>query len=432
MAISGDTSGMLDVAIIGGGAAGLATAIFAERRMPDRSIAILDGAVKLGAKILVSGGGRCNVTNRVVTTKDFWGGSSNIVKRVLAAFTVEQTIAFFAELGVALHEEPNGKLFPNSNKAKTVVDAMFREVQRLGVQLLTAHRVNAIRREDDAFAIDVHVSPSATAQDPGDTTLRARCVVLATGGKSLPKTGSDGAGYAMATALGHSLVPTTPALAPLLLDGKLHAQLSGISQEVELTIRSAGEKPVVLRGEMLWTHFGMSGPVVLNASRHWHRDRAEGRDVSVSMNFLPGEDFAAVDARLVAMMTAHSRVHLHNALAGLLPARVAEALLSSINVAGNVPMGQLTKDARRKVAHALTALPLKVRDSRGYAYAEVTAGGVPLTEIDGRTMASRKCPGLFLVGEILDVDGRIGGFNFQWAWSGAFVAAGGIEATLGA
>ncbi|MCB9852478.1 MAG: NAD(P)/FAD-dependent oxidoreductase [Phycisphaerales bacterium] len=432
MAISGDHSESLDVAIIGGGAAGLATAIFAKRRMPDRSIAILDGATKLGAKILVSGGGRCNVTNRVVTTKDFWGGSSNIIKRVLAALSVERTIAFFAELGVALHEEPNGKLFPDSNKANTVVDALLREARRLNVRMLTAHRVNAIRREHDAFAIDVHVSPSATEHEPGETTLRARCVVLATGGKSLPKTGSDGAGYAMAAALGHSIVPLTPALAPLVLDGKLHGQLSGISQNVELTTRSDGEKPVILRGEMLWTHFGVSGPVVLNASRHWHRATLEGRDVTIVLSFLPGEDFAAVESRLVAMMTAHPKVHLHNALATLLPARVAEALLASIGVAGSVPMGQLPKEARRKVAHALTALPLRVRDSRGYAYAEVTAGGVPLTEIDGRTMASRKCPGLFLVGEILDVDGRIGGFNFQWAWSGAFVAAGGIEAALDA
>lgn len=430
MSVIGDTTDTLDVAIIGGGAAGLATAIFAKRRMPERSIAILDGATKLGAKILVSGGGRCNVTNRVVTTKDFWGGSSNIVKRVLAALGVEQTIAFFSELGVQLHEEPNGKLFPNSNKAKTVVDALLREAQRLGVRLLTAHRVHAIRREEHAFTIDVHVSPSATEHEPGDTTLSARYVVLATGGKSLPKTGSDGAGYAMATALGHSIVPLTPALAPLLLDGTLHAKLSGISQEVELTTRSRGEKPVVQRGEMLWTHFGVSGPVVLDASRHWHRATLEGRDVSVSLSFLPGEDFAAADARLVAMMTAHAKVHLHNALATLLPARVAEALLASIGVAGNVPMGQLTKEARRSVAHALVELPLKVRDSRGYAFAEVTAGGVPLTEIDGRTMASRKCPGLFLVGEILDVDGRIGGFNFQWAWSGAFVAARGIESVF--
>lgn len=429
-----------DVCIVGGGAAGLATAIFAARRMPDRSISILDGAPKLGAKILVSGGGRCNVTNRVVTARDFWGGSSNIVKQVLGAFSVEETIAFFSELGVELHEEPNGKLFPNSNKARTVVDAMLREANRLGVHLLTSHRVHAIlptktvygeiRHDPHLFEVDIRVSPASTTDETGDMTLRALTVVLATGGKSLPKTGSDGAGYAMATALGHSIVPTIPALAPLVLDGKVHAQLSGISQEVVLTIRSAGEKPVALRGEMLWTHFGLSGPVVLDASRHWHRAKQERLDVSVSMRMLPDDDFAAADSRILAMAKANPRVRLQKALSGLMPARVADVLLSSIGVDGKIPIGHLPKEDRRKLVHALTDWPMQVRDSRGYAYAEVTAGGVPLIEINGRSMASRKCAGLFLVGEILDVDGRIGGFNFQWAWSGAFVAARGIAGML--
>lgn len=429
MATGRNKPDMFDVAIIGGGAAGLATSIFVSRRMPDCNVAILDGATKLGAKILVSGGGRCNVTNRRVTARDFWGGSSNIVKRVLGAFSVDETIAFFAELGVTLHEEPHGKLFPDSNRARSVVDSLLREVRRLDVRLLTSHRVTRVRRNDDDFGIDVHVSPAAEVDEPGDMTLHSRCVVLATGGKSLPKTGSDGAGYAIASALGHSIVSTTPALAPLVLGGRLHAALSGISQEVELTIRAEGDKPVVLGGAMLWTHFGLSGPVVLNASRHWHRAHEEGRGVSVSINFLPGNDLAAADARLVAMATLHARTQVHNVLSEWLPARVAEALLASIGVGGHVPMGQMTKAARRKLAQTLTAMPIEVRSSRGYGYAEVTAGGIPLTEIDSRTMASRKCPGLFLVGEILDVDGRIGGFNFQWAWSGAYVAAQGI-ATL--
>ncbi|HRW56058.1 MAG TPA: aminoacetone oxidase family FAD-binding enzyme, partial [Phycisphaerae bacterium] len=291
----------IDVAIIGGGAAGLATAIFTRRRLPDRRVAVLDGATKLGAKILVSGGGRCNVTNRIVTPEDFWGGSSNIIKRVLSALPVDRTLAFFSELGVELHEEPNGKLFPDSNSAKTVVEAMLREAARLDVRLLTAHRVTGIRRDSVGFLLDVHVSPSAAEDEPGDVTRRAACVVLATGGRSLPKTGSDGAGYALAESLGHSLVPTTPALAPLLLDGAMHAKLSGISQEVELTVRATGEKPIHLCGEMLWTHFGLSGPVVLNASRHWHRAREEGRDARVTLNFLPGADFAKADAMLIAL-----------------------------------------------------------------------------------------------------------------------------------
>lgn len=424
MPASKDTVERLDVAIVGGGAAGLATAIFAARRRSDCSIAILDGAARLGAKILVSGGGRCNVTNRVVTAKDFWGGSSHIVKRVLAAFGVEPTIEFFRELGVELHEEPHGKLFPDSNKARSVLDALVGEARRLGVRMLTGHRVETVCREAEAFVIRVRKSSA------DESSLTSRIVVLATGGKSLPKTGSDGSGYGIASALGHAIVPTTPALAPLVLEGDLHARLSGVSQEVELTVRSDGQKPVVLRGDLLWTHFGLSGPVVLNASRHWHRAQAEGRRVEVRVNLLPDEDAAGAEAHMIALLNERPRIHLHNALAECLPARVAEALLTIAGVSGHVPMGQLTKPDRRKLVQALTGLDLPVRGSRGYRYAEVTAGGVPLTEIDGRTMASRKCPGLFLVGEILDVDGRIGGFNFQWAWSGACVAARGIATML--
>jgi hypothetical protein len=173
---------------------------------------------------------------------------------------------------------------------------------------------------------------------------------------------------------------------------------------------------------MLWTKFGVSGPAVLDASRHWHRGRVEGREVEVTVNFLPGEDFSAAEGKWVELAKDRPRVTLRNALAGVVPARVGEAMLGELGIDSGTALAHLSKDARRRLVHGLTAWPLAVVDSRGYGYAEATAGGVPLSEIDPRTMASRKCPGLFLVGEILDVDGRIGGFNFQWAWSSGWVA----------
>jgi predicted Rossmann fold flavoprotein len=194
---------MTDIAIIGAGAAGLATAIFTARRDRNLSIILLDGAKKIGAKILVSGGGRCNVTNDVVTPADFSGGSRNSIRRVLHAFPVEATVDFFREIGVPLHREDEGKLFPNSNKARTVLDALLAEVRKLGIDLRTDHRVETIEKKEDGFEIQ-------TSQG----TFTAKKLVLATGGMALPKSGSDGAGYHMAKKFGHQIINPIPALVP--------------------------------------------------------------------------------------------------------------------------------------------------------------------------------------------------------------------------
>lgn len=406
-----------DVAVIGAGAAGLATAIFAARSNPAMRVVALDGAKKLGAKILVSGGGRCNVTNVRVGDDDYFGGNRNIVRRVLKALPVDATRAFFQDIGVSLHEEPLGKLFPDTSSARSVLDALLREASRLGVTLCTDCRVVGIEHH-----------PPVESDAPFTITLadgcihRARRVVLATGGRSLPKTGSDGLGYQLAKALGHTIHPTTPALAPLVLDGTAHAALSGIAHEIELTLRADGEKPVRVRGSMLWTHFGISGPAALDISRFWHRAQLAHKSPVMTASVVPGRTPEQVNETLVADTARQGRTRVVTWLGGLVPARVAEFLCRSAGVAIDCPLSQLNRDARRQLVATLTALPLAVRDSRGYAYAEVTAGGVPLEEIDSATMQSRTCPGLFLVGEILDVDGRIGGFNFQWAWCTAAIA----------
>jgi hypothetical protein len=414
--------------IVGAGAAGLAAAIFAARRNPRRRIVALDGAKKIGAKILVSGGGRCNVTNRVVTEADFFGGSRNIVRRILRSFPAEQAVEFFQGMGVSLHEEDDGKLFPDSHSAKTVLHALTAELTQVGACLLTDHRVTGIERRNGKYWVSTPHGP-----------WRAQKVVLATGGLSLPKTGSDGTGYNLAQRLGHSLVCPTPALVPLVLDGDFHVPLSGISQNVELTLQPgappaessplstrASGKPIRLRGAMLWTHFGVSGPVVLNMSRFWHRTKLEGVPARLSVNFLPGDTFETAEKMLIASARQQPRTLLHNALAGLMPARFANALLAAVQIEPDTPLAHLSREDRRRLVHTLLDWPLNVRDSRGYSYAEVTAGGIPLDEIQPSTMESRVAPGLFLVGEILNVDGRIGGFNFQWAWSSGFVAASGL------
>ena len=414
------------MAIVGAGAAGLATAIFACRLSPSLRVSLLDTAKKPGAKILVSGGSRCNVTNAVVSDRDFWGGRRSIVRQILRALPVTETVAFFRELGVPLHEEADGKLFPDSNRARDVFDALLRESNARGVQLLADHRVlDVARGPDESFTV-------STAR--GD--FQAAAVVLATGGRSLPKSGSDGAGYAMAERLGHTVVPTTPGLVPLLLsaDGPaspaFHAELSGVAHEAELTVWIDGAAATRLTGALLWTHFGVSGPSAMNASRHWARAQLERKTVAITASFCPGRHFAAIDAALTALARDRAKASIHTALSTLVPASVAAAVLRRLAIDGESILAQLSRDNRRRLAHALVEWPLPIAGTRGYNYAEVTAGGLALTEIDPTTMQSRVCPGMYLVGEILDVDGRIGGFNFQWAWATAHVAARGLAAAF--
>jgi predicted Rossmann fold flavoprotein len=416
----GPPAGIVDVAIVGGGAAGLAAAIMAARRLPGARVAVFDGARRIGAKILVSGGGRCNVTNRVVRASDFAGGDRRVVESALRSFGSADAVEFFEGLGVRLHEEEDGKLFPDSGRSSTVLEAMVDGARRSGVEIHTGQRVETVWPDArGGFAVGRHGASDA-----------ARRVLLATGGLSLPKSGSDGRGLAVAASLGHRVVPTTPALAPLVLAGAFHRPLAGVSHDAEISIGIEGRRAVRLRGALLWTHFGVSGPIALDASRHWHRGALEGRAVAARLSFVPGLDFGGVERRLLEAAAARPSATLKGALAEFLPAAVGSALLQSLGIDPVVRLAHLTRDPRRRLAGSLASWDLPVTGSRGYNFAEATAGGVALDEIDRTTMESRKCPGLFLAGEMLDVDGRLGGFNFQWAWSSAFVAARGLARSL--
>ncbi|HEY2907431.1 MAG TPA: aminoacetone oxidase family FAD-binding enzyme [Vicinamibacterales bacterium] len=407
--------------MVGAGAAGLATAILAGRRSRGARFVVFDGAKRPGAKILVSGGGRCNVTNVVVGEGDFWGGRSSIVRRVLRAFPAADAAEFFRRIGVPLHEEEDGKLFPDSNKARDVLDALLRELRLAGATLLADHRVLDVVQVPDGFAI---------ATTRGE--YHAHRVVLATGGLSLPKSGSDGAGLSIAERLGHTIVATTPALAPLLLapNEPLHQELAGVAHGAELSIWTEGRIAIRLRGSMLWTHVGLSGPVALNASRHWLRLTVNGLQPSVTVNMCGADDFDAIDRRVADLARDRPKASLQVALSTLIPASVAAAILNQLAIDPLTTAAHVTRPDRRRLSHALAEWPMPVTGTRGYNHAEATAGGISLAEIDPARMESRVCPGLFLVGEMLDVDGRLGGFNFQWAWSTAYVAARGLTTAI--
>jgi predicted Rossmann fold flavoprotein len=349
-------------------------------------VVALDGAKKLGAKIVISGGGRCNVTHDVVHASDF-NGSRNAIAKILRTFDVPATIDFFASLGVMLKREETAKLFPTTDKAKTILDALLRAADR--VEIRTDYKVTSIRR---GFVIN--------------DTLHARKVILAAGGQSVAKTGSDGSGYVLAKALGHTVTPTFPALVPLVLPNQHPlTTLSGLSVDAELAVRSPTGKVLHReRGSMLFTHFGLSGPVVLDISRHW----IANQPATLTASLLPGETFESLDAALIDSP---------RAIRQRVPARLWDLLAPK----------DTSREERRRLTRDLLELELPIVRDRGFEYAEVTAGGVPLSEIDTTTMESRVCPGLYLCGEILDVDGKIGGYNFQWAWATGRLA--GMSAT---
>ena len=400
-----------DILVIGAGAAGLFAATWAGRAARETgrhlSIVAIDGARKLGAKILVAGGGRCNVTHWQVSEADYAGGTPPAIRKVLKRFPVEDTVAFFRQAGVELKREETGKLFPVSDSARTVLDALVRAAEDAGARLVHPARVTHLAMAEDGFLATTDTGPVA-----------ARRVILCTGGKSLPKSGSDGGGYELARALGHSLTsPIVPALVPLRLpEGHWLRELSGLTLPAEVILLSAsGKRLASFTGSTLCTHVGLSGPSVLDISRHWLVARHHDPQVRLAINWLPNRSVDEVDLMLIE---ARGR----GALAVLrehLPDRLARRLCE---LAGAPPTGDIPREARKRLVQSLTALPLEITGDRGFTVAEATAGGVPLTEVRLETMESRICPGLFFAGEVLDVDGRIGGFNFQWAWASGFVA----------
>ena len=402
----------VDILVVGAGAAGLFAATWAGRTAAAAgqplSIVAVDGAKKIGAKILVSGGARCNITHHAVSETDYAGGTPAAIRKVIRRFTVADTVRFFAESGVEFYREADtGKLFPVTDSSRTILDALVREAVATGVRLLHPARVTAISRTEAGFRVTTSAGE-----------VLAKRVILCTGGKSLPKSGSDGSGFDLVRSLGHSLTdPIVPALVPLVLPAEHWiTSLSGLALPATLALRSgSGKRLHATTGSTLCTHRGLSGPAVLDISRHWLVARHADPAATLSINWLPEESAESIDRLLIDGQRRGALAVLRQRLTE----RLARCLCEQ---AGAATTGDLTRDARRAVAAAVVATPLPIIGDRGFTVAEATAGGVPLTEIRLETMESRISPGLHFAGEVLDVDGRIGGFNFQWAWASGYVA----------
>ncbi len=408
----------MDIAVVGAGAAGLMTAIWAGRtaRQSKRplSVWLFDTREKIGAKILMSGGTRCNVTNRVVTPADFQGGPPHFVKHVFQAFTPAASIRFFKEIGVELVLEPTGKYFPVTHSAETVLTALIEQCNKTGATLKTGICIHQIEKRADGF----YLRDKKTAAE-----FQAQKVVLTTGGLSYPSTGSDGTGYALAQSLGHSLTPTYPALTPLLTEDPDWRALSGVTHEVRLTYSLNEKKVRETRDSFLFTHFGFSGPAALDISRHVASAPVDS-NATIRACFLPQIKEEALKTLWERMQKQHPKKLIKSFLTVemSLPKRLAETLLKKSGLNGQSLLAGLSGEKRKKLMEMLFHCPLPVTGVFGYKKAEVTAGGVNLKEVRVATMESKITPGLYLAGEILEVDGRIGGVNFHWAWCTGAVA----------
>ncbi len=391
-----------DVLVLGAGAAGMMCAFEAGRR--ERRVLLLEGSDRPGKKVLISGGGRCNFTNTGTRADNYLSDNPHFAKSALARYTPADFIALVEKHGVRYHEKTLGQLFCDDSSQR-IVSLLQRECDEAHVELRTGVQIVSARREEDGtFAVETSAG-----------TIRAAAVVVATGGLSIPKMGATGIGYELAERFGHTLVPPRAGLVPLVFhaeDRDAWCELTGLSAETvasaaPFATRAKSAAAPEFRERLLITHRGLSGPAALQISSYWAPGRALAFDLA------PGRD---VFAPLLAPRARRDDNALLQALGAVLPVRFARRWLMSR------PSLDCTNAGLARLEAALHAWTLTPAGTEGYAKAEVTVGGVDTRELDARTMGSKRVPGLYFVGEVVDVTGWLGGYNFQWAWASAAAA----------
>lgn len=400
-----------DVIVIGAGAAGLIAAMRSAQR--GHKTLLLEKNRKAGVKILMSGGTRCNVThatdNRGIV--DAYGPPGRFLHSALAAFSVEDTLAFFHQRGVETKVEETGKIFPVSNKAFDVLNALIDALEQSGAKLLLETPVTDVSQNEAGFGLTT---------DEGLFTTRK--LIVTTGGQSYPGSGTTGDGYRFAEKFGHTIVPPRPALVPITTNEKWIAELRGITiPDVHVLLREGKKKLDQRRGSMLFAHFGLSGPVILDISRHVSGHSNPER-LALQLNFLPTQTEEETSQLLQFAAEKAGKKQLAGALTDLLPRRLCESLLEHAGQPKDRLAASLKREDRARIAQSVHRLEIPIQGTMGFGKAEVTAGGVSLKEVDSRTMQSRLVDNLYLAGEVLDLDGPIGGYNFQAAWSTGWLA----------
>ena len=398
---------MVRVAVVGAGAAGMMAALTARQRGAD--VTLIEKNEKTGKKLYITGKGRCNLTNGCDQEEFFRHILSNpkFLFSAFSAFDNQQICRFFEERGLRLKEERGQRVFPASDKSSDVIRTLEKALREAGVRILLNTPVRDIRKENGGFALET---------GSGETLAFDR-VIIATGGLSYPATGSTGDGYAYAKAFGHKVTALRPGLVPLIVEGDFPMRLEGLTlKNVSVTFTQGKKKLFTEFGDMLFTHSGVSGPVILHASSVIGRALDKGT-VRLSIDLKPALSETELDKRILRDFTEFANRDFRNALRHLLPAKLIPVMVEASGIAPEKKVNEITRSERQTLCRMLKDFPLTVTALGEYKEAVITCGGVSTREVDPKTMGSKLVPGLYFAGEMLDLDGTTGGFNLQIAWS---------------
>ncbi|MCI7350730.1 MAG: NAD(P)/FAD-dependent oxidoreductase [Ruminococcus sp.] len=401
-----------DVIVIGGGPAGIMAALTAADY--GKNILILEKRERLGRKLLITGKGRCNLTNNC-TPEDFFANvpvNPRFLYSAYSQFSAQDTMAYFENLGVELKTERGNRVFPTTDKAMTIVDALAKAVKSKTITVKSGE-VSSLNFEDGKV-IGVNADNS---------TFFADCVCVATGGKSYPLTGSTGDGYKFAVSAGHKIVPPKPSLVPIVTEERWVSDVMGLSlKNCTLTLNDTKKNKRLFSemGELLFTHFGLSGPLVLSASSHIREPEKDRYLLEIDLK--PALDFQTLDSRLQKDFSGNINKNFVNSLDKLLPSKIISSVIRLSHIPADKKVNQITREERHRLVSVLKAFPLHFREFRPIEEAIITSGGVCVSEIYPKTMESKLCSGLYFAGEVIDVDAYTGGFNLQIAFSTGYAA----------
>lgn len=405
-----------DVVIIGGGASGMTAAITAKDFGLD--VAIVEGTDRIGKKILTTGNGRCNITNSLISFpfENFHSANDGFFIKSLNKFSVEDTKAFFLNLGLPIIELEKGKNYPQSLQASSVVDILKMALEEREIPVYNSYKVKSIHKSKGKFTLSTGNEDSSV--------IKCKKLIMACGGKSAPKTGSDGSGYTLAKSLGHSIIESNPAIVQLKLSHNKLKALSGIKFNGYAEVLCDGKSIRKEFGEILFTDYGISGPPILQISREASLGCFKGKEVKILVDIMPDKSLKELEDFLEGHFAVFSCREVINSLIGVVNKKMIPILLREAGIDNlHKPCYELTWKEKKALINLMKSWEFKCVGTNGFQAAQVTTGGINTKEVDSETLQSKLVDNLYFCGELLDVDGDCGGFNLQWAWSSGFTAA---------